>query len=112
MGAYPNDRSNNPLAPITYGRDFNFFQKITVTNGIFNANADMVITFPTEGVIFLNESSSTTVQISFNGNTIHDEINSNLILGVVYDDRVISKIWFQITSGASATISVRAWGIR
>jgi hypothetical protein len=110
---FPYDRSNNPLAPVTYGRNWNFFQKITVTSPSFNTtNCDMIITFISQGIMILNETSSTIVQVSFNGTDIADEINSSLISGVSYDNRVVSKIWFKISSGASATISVRAWSIQ
>lgn len=113
MGAYPYDRSNDPKAAITYGRDFNFFQKITVTTGSFNVDADIVITFPTQGIIILNEDGyGSIVQVSFNGNTVHDEMNPVISRGFAYDNRVISKIWFRLETGSSAVVSVRAWGLR
>src|ERR1017187_8707711 len=91
----------NPLAPITYGRDFNFFQKVTVTWSVFNTNADLCITFPSQGLLLLNEDGyGAVVQVSFNGNTVHDELNANLpSKGIAYDVRQISKIWFKIVSG-------------
>lgn len=103
----------------TQGFDFNFYQKITVTWNDFGVgspnapNSDMLITFSTQGLLILNEDNSSIVQVSFNGNTIHDELNPVLpSRGIAYDNRVVSGIWFKLVSGSSAIISVRAWGIR
>lgn len=98
------------------GRDFNFFQKITVTwNSFGNGSADgyspdMFITFPTTGIMLLNEDAVSVVECSFNGTTVHDELSQ--VAGskdVSYDNRRISKIYFRLKSGSSAIISVRAW---
>lgn len=113
---FPYDRSaGDPKAAIQYGRDFNFYQKLTVTATTFNADADIVITFPTQGVIILNTgtTAANTIQYSLNGATIHGEINPALIQGMVFDNRSMCKIWFQLASGSSSTIiSVTAWGTR
>ena len=99
---------------ITYGFDHNTFQKVIISNATFNTQCDVYIPYTTQGVYFVLETANTTVQISFNGVGIHDELttvsSNNGIASVKYDFRVVSKIWFQIISGASATISVRAWG--
>lgn len=97
------------------GRDFNFFQKITVTWGTFGGSSsdgspDMIITFPTKGVIFLNEDTSSIVEVSFNSTTVHDELNpANASKDIAYDNRTISVIYFRLKTGSSAIISVRAW---
>jgi hypothetical protein len=103
----------------TVGRDFNFFQKVTCTWTTFGGDSasgqqpDLIITFPTQGILLLNETSSTVVQVSYNGLTVHDELNASLpSQGIAYDNRVISCIWFRLETGASATISVRAWAVR
>jgi hypothetical protein len=105
----------DPGAPILYGRDYNFFQKLSVTNvSAFNTNADMIITFSTQTVMFLNVGSG-VIEYSFNGNTVHGELNSaNLSAGKSFDNRVISKIWFRVQAGSVApiTVAVEAWGIR
>lgn len=110
--------TNNPLAPgapITYGRDFNYFNKLTVANSTFNYNADIIITFPTQTVTFQLESGG-PVQYSFNGNTIHGDMTmgtTGLITSnsLIFQNRVISKIWFLTTSGSSV-VRVEAWGTR
>lgn len=98
------------MGKISYGFDWNFFQKITVTATSFNNNADLIIPFVTQGVMLVNEDASNIVQVSFNGNTIHDELNPAVIRGFTYDNRVVSKIWFQTLSG-SAVVSIRAWAV-
>jgi hypothetical protein len=100
------------MGPIGYGHDFNLFSKVTVTNSTFNSTADIFIPFSTQGFILLNEDSANIVQVSFNGTTVHDELNPVIARGFTYDNRVVAKIWFKLETGASAVISVRAWAIR
>lgn len=108
---FPYDRSNDPKAAITWGRDFNFFQKLTVTAVSFPVDADMVITFPTYTVTFQLEGTG-VIEYSFNGNTIHGEMDSTKqSINLVFQNRVISKIWFKTLSG-TPTVRVEAWGIR
>jgi len=100
------------------GRDFNFFQKITVTASTFGGNSvsgkqpDMIITFPTYTVTFQLESGG-PVQYSFNGQTTHGDMQAGttgLITSnsLVFENRVISTIWFK----GSGVVRVEAWGIR
>lgn len=103
----------DPKAPIDYGRDFNFYTKMNVTSAGFATDCDLVITFPTYTVTFNLETSS-VVQYSFNGTTIHGELNSaQTSKDLKFESRVISKIWFKLVSGTSpAIVRVEAWGIR
>lgn len=104
----------------TRGRDFNFYQKIAVNWSTFGGGSvdgyqpDMIITFSTQGVLFLNEGTG-VVEYSFNGNTVHGELDSTKpSVGLTFDNRVISMIWFRVKSGSSGPITVRvdAWSIR
>jgi hypothetical protein len=104
----------------TQGRDYNFYQKIPVTATTFGGSSvdgyqpDTIITFSTQSVMFLNEGAG-TVEVSFNGVTVHDTLSStNASAGIVYDNRVISMIWLRVQAGSSGPInvSIRAWGIR
>lgn len=98
----------NPLAKIDYGRDFNFFQRITVIAGSFQPNCDMVITFPTYTVSFQLESG-TTVLYSFNGNVTHgDMISGKSSASLIFENRSISKIWF----AGNGVVRVEAWAPR
>src|SRR5271157_3134921 len=104
--------SQNPLSAIVQGRDWNFFQKVTVSNtGSFNTNCDIVIPFTTQGIQFLNLGTG-VVEVSLNGNTVHFELNSaNPSAGLTFDNRVISKVWFRVQTASTAPIivSVMAW---
>jgi len=110
---FPNDRSNDPKAPITWGRDFNFFQNATITASTFATDADMVITFPSYTVTFVLTGGG-KLQYSFNGNTVHGDMDSavgSLTASLTFQNRQVTKIWFKNTSGTTS-IRVEAWGIR
>jgi len=115
---FPFDRSNDPKATISYGRDFNFFANVTPGHsgsGAFATDCDVVITFQTDTVTFwLPTTGGGSVQYSFNGNTVHGTLDSANTLGpntLTFQDRVISKIWFT-TTGSSPIVRVEAWAIR
>jgi hypothetical protein len=122
MGAYPNDRSNDPKAAITYGFDYNFFKQVTPGSsgaGVFGTDCDVVINIivPTYTVTFWlppSGGNSGTVQYSFNGNTIHGTLDGAGLTApqfLQFDNRVISKIWFSTQAG-SPVVRVEAWGVR
>jgi hypothetical protein len=95
----------------TLGRDYNFFQRIDVTATEFGNHPDMVVTFPTHGIMFLNEGDG-VVEVSYNGNTVHGSFNSDdPSKGISYDNRVVSLIWFRVASGSTGPITMRveAW---
>ena len=101
------------------GRDFNYFTKITITSSSFGGTSgdgyspDVIIPFSTQGFMLLNEDTAAVVEVSFNGNTVHDELNPTLpSRGVIYDNRVNSLIWLRLKSGSSAVVSIRAWALR
>jgi hypothetical protein len=105
---------------INYGRDWNFFQKVAVSATTFGGGSvdgyqpDLIITFPTQSVLFLNEGTG-VVEYSFNGNTVHGELNSATpSIGLAFDNRVISLIWFRVQSGSTGpiTVAVHAWSTR
>lgn len=103
---------------VNQGRDFNFFQKVAVNWASFGGSPgsdgyayDCFISFPTQSVMMLNLGSG-VVEFSFNGNHVHGELNSaNPSVGMTFDNRTISLIWFRLQSGSSGpiTISVQAW---
>lgn len=107
----------------TQGFDFNFFQKVTVNwTTHFGANdgyttadgygPDLIITFPTQGLIFSN-SSGAIVEYSFNGNTIHGELATTGNRSILtFTNRVASLIWFRLQAPGTSIVSVEAWGTR
>lgn len=106
----------NPLGPINYGRDFNFFANATPGSavlGTFATNADVVITFPTYTVTFWMSAGlgAGSMQYSFNGTTVHGTIDSTGATGptsLIFENRPISKIWLSGTG----TVRIEAWGTR
>lgn len=109
------------------GRDFNFYDTRTVTWTQFGApdgytttdgyGPDMVITFPTYGVIFTNESTGQVVEYSFNGTTVHGVLDGTAASTTrlkTFLNRPVSLIWFRLKSGSAgpATVTVEAWGTR
>lgn len=105
------------------GYDFSFFEKRTVSWTQFGApdgyttedgyGPDMVITFPTYGVIFHLETGGDPVEYSFNGTTVHGElVSATGRQTLTFLNRPVSLIWFRLKSGTTATISVEAWGTR
>jgi hypothetical protein len=102
--SYPNINKN------TKGRDFNFFERVDVSSATFGDHPDLVVTFVTNGALFLNEGNG-IVEFSFNGNTVHGSLNSaDPSKGIIYDNRVVSTIWLRRVSGdPSVTVRVEAW---
>ncbi len=104
----------------TLGKDFNFFKKLDIValnfgdQTVNGEQPDIIITFSTKGILLMNEgtTSSQVVEYSFNGNTIHGELDPSLPSKVMsFDNRVISMMWFRIKPGSSGPVTVRidAW---
>ena len=108
-----------------FGRDHEYYKSLTVSWSQFGApdgytladgyGPDLIITFPTQGIMFTNESAQ-TVEYSFNGTTVHGVLNGNTnstTRSVIFNNRVVSLIWFRMKSGSTASdITVTAWGTR
>lgn len=98
-----------------------FFTKLSIVATDFGSDTvdlqqpDIFISFPTRGVLFLNEGTlaSQTVEYSFDGITVHGELNPTLLSkGISFDNRIIGTVWFRLKSGSTGpvTIRVEAWG--
>jgi hypothetical protein len=101
---------SSPYTAIDYGKDFNYFNKLSVniTDGYFPTNCQILIPFSTYTVTFQLESGG-PLEYSFNGITVHGDMTSTLPSNnLVFENRVISKIWFR----GSGTVRIEAWGIR
>jgi hypothetical protein len=105
---------------LTVGRDWSYFTKVSVSSTTFGGGSisgqqpDIIIPFQTQAVQFLNLGSGGTsvIEYSFNGTTVHGELNpTNASAGLTFDNRIISLVWFRVQSGSSGTIvvSVQAW---
>lgn len=95
-------------APITLGRDDNFFVKLVVSAGSYNTDCDVIIPFSTQAVTFqLEEGGPATY--SFNGTTDHGDMTlTKPSENLIFENRVISKIWFK----GSGTVRIEAWALR
>lgn len=97
-----------PYNKILYGRDFNFFQKVTVSNGSFVLDCDVFIPFSTYTVTLHLESGG-PVEYSFNGNNLHGDMTTGeASAALTFENRVVSKIWFR----GAGVVRVEAWAIR
>jgi len=96
---------------ITDGKDFNFFDKLVITATSFQNEADVVIRFRGPQRLHFSLEAGTTVEYSFNGNTVHgDMTTSQASAERDFGVRAGKKIWFRVPSG-SATVRVEAWHI-
>ena len=109
-----------------FGRDHNYYRSISVTWTQFGApdgytiadgyGPDLIITFPTYGVIFSNDTPGQIVEYSFNGTTVHGQLDGTVTSTtriMQFLNRPISLIWFRVKAGSTAaTISTTAWGTR
>ena len=96
------------------GRDFNYYNKFDVSNTSYSDQPDTVITFQTQSVFFMNEGTG-VVEYSFNGNTTHGELDSTKdSKTLIFNERVISKIWLRVKTGSTGPITIRidAWAKR
>jgi len=100
------------------GRDYNFYQKIDVNWDKFGGSShdgnqsDVFIKMGSNTMMLLNENSDGVVEYSFNGETVHGELDPTLpTRGMTFDNRPVSRIWFRVKSGSSGPIKVRidAW---
>lgn len=84
------------------------FQKITISSSVFQLEPDIVIDLiDNQSLLFINESSG-SVDISFDGVTIHGELNSAIGTGTLTIlDFPFKSIWFKVHSGGSSTIIIQ-----
>ena len=89
----------------------NYLTYATVTTNNF-ADCNIAWHFGSIGMMLYNESTTLTVQVSFDGVNLHGDLNPALFAGAVYDGRCESQLWLRLapsTSG-SAVVRVECWG--
>jgi len=109
----------NNITKKTQGKDFNFYQKIAVSSIVFGVGTDLqqpdtIITFANYGLILTNETSGQIIEVSFNGNTVHCELDGTATSTtriLKFLGRQVSMIWFRVKSGSAGPINVTvtAW---
>ena len=94
-------------------RDYNFYTKVDINWSNFGENTDgyapdVVIKFGGNHLMLLNENDDGVVEYSFNGRTVHGELDPNLpTKGLTFDMRPVNYIWFRVKSGSIGPIKVR-----
>jgi hypothetical protein len=104
----------NNITKKTQGKDFNFYNRTSVSSATFSDTPDLIITFANYGLIFTNETSAQIIEVSFNGNTVHCELDGTATSTtriLKFLSRQVSMIWFRVKSGSAgpATITTTAW---
>jgi len=96
--------------PTTQGKDFNFFQKVTVNNANFpHNNEDIAINFRGQVSFSLVNEGTEVIEYSFNGNTLHGDLTPGTpTAAIFFDNRRISRIWFR-TTVPGQVVRVEAW---
>ncbi len=99
------------VGPITTGKDFNYFQEISVTDTTFPSEPQVKITFRGPQKLRFILESGTNVEYSFNGDNgkIHGNLKTAISNDLYFDTRNNKFIWFRCS--ASATVRIEAWGI-
>lgn len=88
---------------------WNYFKVITVDGYDFPTDPQVNFGFLSQGFSFLNRGNR-TLEYSFDGTTLHGDLNpGDSSIGLAFDNRVESKIWFRGDDGYGA-IRVEAWG--
>ncbi len=84
------------------------FQKFTILSSTFDVEPDVVFDIiEYDSLLFINESNA-IVEISFDGTSVHGELNSTLgIKSLLVNYSNINKIWFRLVAGVSATILIQ-----
>lgn len=98
--------------------DFNKFARITVDGYTFAASdsPDIDFSFRHSNLSFsmVLESGSGVVEYSFNGSTLHGDLEIGTPTeAIFFDNRPVSKIWFRAKTGAAigASVRVEGWSI-
>ncbi len=106
------------------GPSFDYYKRVTVTWTTFGNdgysgdgyNPTCVIPFSSQGLMFVLETASSVVEVSFDGINTHLRLDSGVTNGVAqkyqFDNRVNSLIWLKLISGSSPIVQVVSWGIR
>ncbi len=94
----------------TYGKDFNYFKRLSISNTGFSTDADFVVPFRGESSIVLINESSNTIEYSFNGHTTHGDLVPNTpCSALAFYGRAQSCIWFKVASGVASNIRIEAF---
>lgn len=102
----------NVIKPKVGYADF-YFVKVVVSSASFAANTAPDIIVNVAGVnnfSICNETTGSVVEVSYNGNTVQDELDASLPTRfLLYNNRRVDTVWLRLKSGSASTIAIRAW---
>lgn len=88
--------------PLNYGKDRNYFNRLTITSTTFAIIPDVIIPFQGNPSFSIINEGANTIEYSFNGNTKHgDLVPSTPSAAEAFNHRGISQIWFRVLAGTS-----------
>lgn len=89
---------------------FNYFRNIQIDGYDFPAAPQASWNFNSQGIALLNRGTH-TIQYSFNGGSdIHgDLVPGDSSRGIIFDNRVESKMFFRGVDGYGGIVRVEAW---
>jgi hypothetical protein len=84
------------------------FEKVPVSSIAFQPEPDLTLDLiDNQSILFVNQNGG-SVEVSFDGSTVHAELNPNIGTGSLTIDKfTFNKIWFRLSSGVSTTILVQ-----
>lgn len=84
------------------------FEKIPVSSPSFQVEPDLILDLlDNQSILFVNQNNG-SVEISFDGSTIHAELNPNIGTGsLAIENFTFNKIWFRLSSGVATTVLVQ-----
>jgi len=106
------------VGKINYGRDHNYYKEVIVSAAGFGAGSvdgyqpDGIINFSTQYITFsIAGTTAKVVEGSFNGTSVHFKLDAGdtAFKTIAMPYRVVSKYWFRVVGGGSATVVVQAW---
>lgn len=88
---------------------FNYFQNILVDGYAFPTKPQANWKFNSQGIALLNRGTH-IIQYSFNGTDLHGDLRpGDPSRGIIFDNRVESKIFFRGVDGYGDFVRVEAW---
>lgn len=97
------------IGPNTKGKDYNFFDRVTISNTAFPTNSDVTFAFSGNPSFSLINEGTDTVEYSFNGLTKHGDLVPNTpSAALFFNNRGINSVWFRVLSGAPTDVRIEA----
>lgn len=98
------------VTPRLVGKDFNFFQKLTISSATFNNNSDVNFSFRGRASFTFSNEGTGVIEYSFNGNTLHGDMTPGTAsAALTFDNRQATAVWFRLKSGSASIVRVEAW---